>query len=90
MIKRQHHYIGHHRRFLALTPPTRPTASGREIERLERENAELRQSAQSIKLLCESLPDHSGQITNENKRFIIETINAIYFHALNITNGKQS
>ena len=42
------------RRFLALTPQTRPTPAVREIERLQRENAELREMRDDImKLVCD-------------------------------------
>lgn len=46
--KRRYPYIGHHRRFTLLKPPTRPTASAREIARLEAENAALRKDMRSV------------------------------------------
>ena len=46
MIKRP--YMPRTRRFLALTPQTRPTPAAREIERLQRENAELRAALKNL------------------------------------------
>ena len=76
MIKRP--YMPHRRRFLAIGAPTRPTPAAREIERLQRENAELRRDLWRVQSRLNTIAMHlrfnAGRTLNPQYDLLLDPV----------------